>query len=40
MTELYEEQLRVWRERRNKDEHDMQYLRIVLGVKQAPPEEQ
>jgi hypothetical protein len=33
---LYEEQLRVWRSRRDKSEHDMQYLRIVLGMKVDP----
>ncbi|MDH3284853.1 MAG: hypothetical protein OEQ13_08930 [Acidobacteriota bacterium] len=40
MSELYEEQLKVWKQRRDKSQHDIQYLRIVLGVKQGPLEQE
>jgi hypothetical protein len=30
---LYEQQLKVWKSRKDKSQHDLEYLQIVLGVK-------
>lgn len=35
---LYESQLEVWKNRRDKSQHDIEYLQIVLGVKEHRPE--
>ena len=44
LARFYEEQLRVWRSRKDKSQHDAEYLRILLGIKasgasdrRAPP---
>jgi hypothetical protein len=34
---FYEQQERVWRGRRDKSQHDLEYLQIVLGVKDRAP---
>jgi hypothetical protein len=34
---FYEEQLRVWRARKDKSQHDSEYLRILLGIKGRLP---
>ncbi|GEM_PF-4986830 len=36
---LYENQLEVWKKRSNKSQHDLQYLSIVLGVRQPLPDD-
>lgn len=40
MKQLYADQYKVWRARRDKSQHDLQYLRIVLGVTQPLEEEE
>jgi len=35
---LYERQLDVWKKRRDKSQHDLEYLQIVLGVKEHRPD--
>lgn len=36
---FYQEQLRVWRSRKDKSQHDSEYLRIRLGIKgRVPPD--
>lgn len=37
--DLYEQQLTVWRGRKDKRQHDLEYLRIVLGVRELRPGE-
>jgi hypothetical protein len=44
LARFYQEQLRVWRSRKDKSQHDAEYLRILLGIKaggssdrRAPP---
>lgn len=38
--QLYTDQYKVWRTRSDKSQHDLQYLRIVLGVTQKMEEEE
>lgn len=39
LRELYRQQLAVWRGRKDKRQHDLEYLRIVLGVRELRPDE-
>ena len=36
LEKLYDEQLRVWRSRKDKTQHDSEYLRIMLGITTRP----
>ena len=38
-SKFYDDQQSVWRRRKNKSQHDLQYLRIVLGMRQSPQRE-
>ncbi len=35
---LYQRQLEVWKKRRDESQHDIEYLQIVLGVKEQRPD--